>query len=110
MKAKIQPKEYVIQLAHGSRHRVTITKAKYGNGRLALLLNSADGSPFAKATVNLADEEKMEANEIAVKDYSENEGMLQFLMANGIVSAPHRYGESGWAKIPICRLVEGVVL
>jgi hypothetical protein len=44
--------------------------------------------------------------EVGVKDYSENEGMLDFLIGNGIVEKPHRYENSGFVKIPICKIVE----
>ena len=82
----------------------TVAFAKYGNGRLAIqLMDAFTGEVIAVASVNLPDE-PMEADEIAIKDYSENEGMLEALMKAKVVSAPLRYVESGWVSIPICHL------
>lgn len=65
-----------------------------------------DGETIAVATVNI---EPLEENEVSIKDYSENEGMLQWLIDNGIIEEPHRYIQSGWVRVPICKLKEGVV-
>ena len=83
--------------------------AQYGNGRVAIQLfednpEIVQRNPIAVASVNLPDE-PMEADEIAIKDYSENEGMLEALMKAKIVSAPLRYVESGWVTIPVCHLM-----
>ena len=78
----------------------------YSNGRTAiqLLSNNEDQDLIAVASVNLADV-SMEKDEIAIKDYSENEGMLHCLVKAGIVSQPIRYRQSGFVKIPICKLL-----
>ena len=56
-----------------------IGKGKYGNGRIALqLIDANDGSMVAVATVNLPDVE-LNPGEIIIKNYSENEGMLNTL-------------------------------
>ena len=60
-----------------------------------------DGFPFAKCTVNIPGLEK---DEVAIKDYSENEGMLDFLLSNSIVEKPHRYEHSGYVRIPVCKM------
>jgi hypothetical protein len=52
-------------------------------------------------TVNL---NGLDENEVAIKNYSENEGILDVLVAEGIVKSPHRYVNSGFVKIPICEL------
>lgn len=67
------------------------------------LIDSEDGFPVAVASVSI--EEDLKENEVAIKDYSENEGVLDFLMEEGIVSRPIRYFKSGYAKIPICNLI-----
>lgn len=65
------------------------------------LSDSADGFPFAKASTYLPGLEK---GEYAIKDYSENQGILNFLLENNIVEPPHRFGKSGYVTIPVCRL------
>ena len=60
------------------------------------------GGPVATGAVGGAGLEK---GEVAIKDYSENEGMLKVMMDAGIVSAPVRYVESGFVRIPVCKLL-----
>lgn len=78
---------------------------RYQNGRPALqLVDAYGGAPVATATVNLPDE-VLEPGEVAIKDYSENEGMLAVLVKAGIVGAPVRTVTSGWVTVPICPLL-----
>ena len=83
-----------------------ITHGTYDNGRAALRLIGKMG-PIATCTVNLFDK-KMEQDEVAIKDYAENEGMLDALMDAGVVQHPHRYVlvmmDSGPEAVPICRM------
>ena len=77
----------------------------YENNRTALLLIDAeDHSPVATATVNLPDVE-LKSNEVIIKDYSENEGMLAALIAAGIVGKPIWYAKTGFVTCPICPLL-----
>ena len=48
----------------------------------------------------------LEKGEIAIKDYSENEGMMDALIEAGIVTEPVMFIDSGWVKIPVCRLLK----
>ena len=78
----------------------------HGNNRTAIKLSDvSDGLPWAVATVNVPDCE-LESGEVCIKNYSENEGMVQSLMKADIIHAPHRYASSGYVKIPICKLTE----
>jgi hypothetical protein len=80
-------------------------KRKYGNGRTALeFLDPEDGCPIVVASVNLPDIH-MEADEVAVKNYSENQGILIQMINQGIISAPIRFEPSGFVDIPICKLL-----
>lgn len=57
----------------------------YENGRTAImLLDVEDNGPVAKATVNVPEVE-LKDDQIIIKDYSENEGMTEALIAGGIV-------------------------
>ena len=74
------------------------------NDRIAIILSDiADGNIIAVGTVNLPDEE-LASDEVFIKDYSENEGMLDSLMKADIIHAPHRLVVSGFALIPVCKL------
>lgn len=77
---------------------------QYANQRMAIQLFESDSdfpSPIATASVNLPDE-PMDSDEIAIKDYAENEGMLDALIKAGIVTKPKRMVASGHVIIPIC--------
>jgi hypothetical protein len=75
----------------------------YGNGRVGLRLVE-DGSPVATATVNTAI--RIEPDEIIVKDYAENEGMLDALVQAGVVERSFQpvYIGSFGSRCARCRL------
>ena len=90
-----------------------VAYAIYENGRLAIqLMDAEDHSPVATATVNLPDVD-LDGDEVAIKDYSENAGMLDALIEAGVVSKPRRYEatcaaftSSGFVTVPICQWLD----
>lgn len=71
---------------YGRTYEVNIVKSKYyEGGRISLSLTSDTDGPIAIATVNLPDEPARQ-NETYIKNYAENEGILNFLLENRIVS------------------------
>ena len=94
-------KGYVYNLS-GTDYNVLLKRGFYNGKNTSLeLFDMEDGFPFAKCTVNIPGLEK---DEVAIKDYSENEGMLDFLLSNSIVEKPHRYERSGYVRIPVCKM------
>ena len=80
-------------------------RSVYFNERVALILSDADdGSSVATCTVNLTDEILAE-NEVFIKDYSENKGMLNFLIAEGIIKPTGRKVQCEYVSIPVCKLL-----
>lgn len=89
--------------------------ARYNNGRIAIELVNAtkikeDGIEYmpgtmniARATVNLPDYPLLKSDEVIIKDYSENEGMLNALINAGVVAEPHSYVE--FLHAPVCKLL-----
>ena len=94
---------YQFQSLYGSsRYTLQIQYGTYQEGNTSMqLIDCADGFPFATATVNLPG---LTETEVAIKNYSENEGVLNFLLDNEIIEAPHRFVQSGFVNIPVCRL------
>lgn len=79
---------------------------EYGNGRAALQLMDADvGDLVMTATVNLP-EEDLEDNEVFIKDYSENDGILEVLVNAGIIEDTGRRVQTGFVTIPVCRVLK----
>ena len=75
---------------------------KYSNGNTAIELADEEGT-VAIATVNLADGNLPE-DQAYIKDYSENEGMLQALKDAGIVKRVIGNKASGFVIFPLCEL------
>lgn len=86
--------------------QVSMLVGQYGNGRTALeLIDSTDGEPVMVATVNVPDI-PLEENEVIIKDYSENEGVLDCLIKEGIVSKPKRHISTGFVLCPVVDLLK----
>ena len=97
--------------------RCNVHLEKYvDNDSLAIVLRNADPiredecheepdmADIAVATVNLSNI-KLQADEVAIKDYSENEGMLKVLILANIVAMPHKFMKGGFAEFPVCKLI-----
>lgn len=82
-----------------------VEKTRYANGRPALILKDArNGEDFAVATVNLPGV-PAGPNQVFIKDYSENEGILAALEAAGVVKPTNVMASSGFVSMPICELL-----
>lgn len=94
----------------GERVACTPQFSYYGNGRLALILvDPFTGERVATASVNVP-EVDLEDNEIAIKDYSENQGVLDALVDAGMVALTDRAVASGFVTLPIVRLLADPVV
>lgn len=74
------------------------------NGRFALtVVDKEDRAPVCTATINMP-EKHLEVDEVIIKDYSENQGVLEDLVSMKIISHPHRYIYLPHGlKAPVCR-------
>jgi len=81
-----------------------VERARYGGtDRIALPLYAVeDGSLVAVATVNLPELARA-ADEVVIKEYRENEGLLGLLVAAGVVRPPLRDMQSGYVTRYVCR-------
>lgn len=85
---------------------VGFNTGNYSNGRLAITIHDADTfEPLAKVTVN-APEEVIEKDEIIVKNYSENEGMDEWLLEENLVEKDFRNVSVGFALCPVFKLTD----
>jgi hypothetical protein len=90
---------------YGEFMNISLVFGKYRNGQRAIeMIDEADGAPYAVASVALVDE-FLSDDEVAIKNWSENAGVLESLIENEIVSAPIRYAYSGFVQVPICKLL-----
>ena len=79
-----------------------IVKSKYRNGNTALIVID-NGLPVAKLTINV-ENINLKDDEVIIKNYSENEGVLQDLIDMGIVNEPHLIIPSRFVEFNICKL------
>jgi len=94
---------------YGGEYTLSLKFAKYHNGQTAInLIDEDDGMPYATATVCVEDN-LLQEGEVAIKDYSENEGILEALIEANIVDHPRAFIQSGFVKIPICKLLTKTV-
>lgn len=78
---------------------------EYINNRKAIVLREIEtNDDVAVASVNLPNV-NMDEDEIAIKTYSENVGMLSILVDAGVISPPIRYHQLKHVNIPICKLL-----
>ena len=88
---------------------------KYANGQIAIMLIVAEtnsnaaqgyryGSPVCTATTCLPDFPFKEG-ETAIKNYSENSGVLEALVAGGLVEDTGVLFEQGFVSFPIVRVL-----
>ena len=61
---------------------------KYRNGQNAISLYF-EGEPYMTATVAVNGVYPIEENDVVIKNYSENTGILEALVASGIIEEPH---------------------
>lgn len=78
----------------------------YANGRLAIRLTIEEtGEPMATATVNVPDC-TLDEDEVLIKDWSENEGMVDALVKAGIVVDTGVTWPCGFTHANVCRVVD----
>jgi hypothetical protein len=75
------------------------------NDRTAIkLTDMEDGAPVAIATVNIPDY-PLKEDEVLIKDYSENTGIMKVLLDAKVIEFTGKYVESGFTSIPVCKLL-----
>ena len=82
-----------------------LNKTEYVNGRTALVLEDInDGQNVAVATINVP-KQKLEHDEVIIKNYGENEGILDLLVSHKIISQPLKHVVTGLTSSPICKIL-----
>lgn len=77
------------------------------NNRISIqLIEEKTAEPIATASVNLTYIKGMTDNEIAIKDYSENEGMVKALKEAGIIGELILTVQSGHVNIGIYEILK----
>lgn len=88
---KLNAAPFPAQLHYARGELLNCLQGAYANGQHALLLTDANtGAPVAKATVALFPPEhrRLPSGAVALKDWSENKGVVETLLAAGIIQDP----------------------
>lgn len=80
---------------------VAVVRRWYMNGNVRLELSDDEGYPYAVASLNIPNI-RLGEDEIVVKNYGENEGMLHFLLTHNIIEVTNREVHVGFGNI--CRI------
>lgn len=90
----------------GQETTVSVEKTHYVDGNLALVLKTVPNEElYAVVSVNFPNED-IPYGYVAVKDYSENDGLLKILIANGVLDPnPIRVLHSGFVKLPVHKVL-----
>ena len=80
-----------------------IYAAKYINGNTALMAVSPEGEDLLKLTANL-DTQNLPREKVIIKSYSENEGVFQCLIEQGVIATCGYMVNSGYVQLPVCTL------
>jgi hypothetical protein len=98
-------KIYEFTSSDGDTYQVFPQVGEYTNSQTALeLIDPTDGSPVLTASISVP-EIALEKNELIIKDYSENEGVLGFLVENNIVRLLGRHIETGLITAEIVEIL-----
>lgn len=82
-----------------------VVKTQYFNQRtLIILLDSETLNPITKASVNLYDE-PLNSDQVFIKNWSENEGILDVLVNAGIVEHTGKKVKTGFVEADLCRVI-----
>lgn len=82
-----------------------IEMGTYPNGRKAIeLVNAKNGEAVLVATINVPEVE-INGDEVIIKNYTENEGVLDALIKSKVISNPIRTIQTGYITAPICKLL-----
>jgi hypothetical protein len=88
-----------------NKRECLVEKSRYSNGHAALkltLANSGEDYMLVSAYMPVFD---LGQNEVVVKDYSENKGILAVLESAGILRPTGHIIQSGFVDLPICELL-----
>jgi hypothetical protein len=92
------------KLTHGTYRNCTIKVHKYLNDRPALIIYY-DDKVLLKASINMP-EITIPEDYICIKNWAENEGILEALIENNIIEPTKYVIPSGHIMVPVCKLLK----
>lgn len=84
---------------YGEKYNLAAKTAEYGNGTLAIMLETDEGEPFATLTVNLVD--GVANNEYQYVDTNNHSWAEKFIKKNKLGTPTGIMGYSGFCQYPL---------
>lgn len=98
--------KYKLDTKYSGKIDIALQFNEYVQGGTAItMVSRTEGYPEPWTTLTTWIE-GLKEDEVAIKNYSENEGMLEWAIENGIVARPHRWVPQGWVSFPVCKLLK----
>jgi hypothetical protein len=90
---------------YGTTYQVYLEEFLYAdNKRKGLMLRDVHThEPITKASLNLPNY-KLAVDEVIIKDYSENEGIMKWLLKHDIVTQTRRESPEGMVDVYVCKV------
>lgn len=94
---------------YGSYENCSFHVGYYSNGNLGIEIWSDTDGPITKVTIN--PDVPLLHDRIAIKNYSENEGMIEWLISQDLIEKdPIQTIVSAWVEIPVHKLTaQGII-
>jgi hypothetical protein len=87
-------------LLNGQYYEVVVEHYARGNNMVSLL-EVPSREPYMVVSVN---DTSLDKDEVAIKDYSAHQVLLNSLLNAEVLEEPHRLIQSGLLTLPVCRL------
>ena len=85
-------------------HRIAVAPFAYDGSQCSIQVFALSGAPALKASIMLEGWTNRELSEVALKDYSENEGIYDALLSNHLIEPAHRSFATGFVHLPLVRM------
>ena len=93
------------QTVNFNGEELTPVIGQYANGQTSIQLNDSDGMAYMTASVAIEHEMvQVGPDDVIIKNYSENEGILPELFYAGIIEEPHRAFSYNFVTLYVCKL------
>jgi hypothetical protein len=85
--------------------KVVMDIGLHGGGGHAITFKSLDGKVFIHATNGIDSSDNSSKDDIIIREFNENKGILKFMVKNKIVKNPHKTVFQFNMHLPVCRLI-----
>lgn len=90
-----------VKYSNYANAKLYLTRFVEDNRPVLFIGNADDEAIYIICNIN-TDEYQLKEFDFAIKNYSENEGILNWLVDNGYIEKPHDQFKTGWVMIQIC--------